>query len=409
MIRRASITATIAFIAVSTFGQEHFRLSRIEVQNTNRVSPRLIVAETLLREGQNYTEDDVRTAVARLGRLPFLLNASYTLNNGVLVITVTEMRQFSVVLDARGILFGDRNYSSTDFDYDFSDPTTPWKNAAVGLRWQTDGAGTAHAVLTVLRNRQGLSKNYSAYEIGYTRYDLFGTRLFARANVRSPVDSLEEKTFTPSVLIGFPVTSSQTLTFEHVDTLFESHTFRLVGNDFRVLHAERLLTLAWTYDTTNAPYAPTRGTFVRLAPMRWMRDDADFESVRTPERFIPNATHINANGVDVAAVHHWELSERHSMSLGMSGGWAEIDREHNPPRASSTGTRSKTAYEILEGGYSRALGSTRLELEGRLIINQRNDPSGDDTNESSFEVGANWVWRSTWGTVRAGLNYAPGP
>src|SRR5207253_10514764 len=94
-------------------------------------------------------------------------------------------------------------------DYDFPDRAAEWKDAALGVRWLAGGGGIVHFGMTVLRNRHEFGTNHSAWELGYTRYDLFGTRAFATVNVRSPVDSVAEGTFTPAVIVGVPLTTSQ--------------------------------------------------------------------------------------------------------------------------------------------------------------------------------------------------------
>ncbi len=259
-----------------------------------------------------------------------------------------------------------------------------------GVRWLAGGGGVAHFGMTVLRNRHAFGTNYSAYELGYTQYDLFGTRAFASLNVRSPVDSLEEKTFTPEIIAGLPLTPSQTLTLDVQDTLFRDQTLEIFGTGFRQLHAERLITLAWTYDTRNEPFAPASGTFVRIAPLRWMRDDASFRSL--PGKFVPTSSHLNASGVDFAALRYWELSPVNSVSAGVLGGWADLDVNDQ---------RSRPAYEILQGGWSRPLAAGRLALDGRVVLRQHSAGLA----EHAFEAAASWTWRSVWGSLRLGAAY----
>lgn len=387
-MRRILIALVLSTFTLPAFG---VTIERIEVRGAQRVPARIIAAETLLREGKEYSEDDVRNAVARVNRLPLIAAADYTLQNGILVINVTEVRRFSFLVDARGIrLHDEHNPHSTN--YDFPDPTAEWTNAAAGVRWLTAGGGMAHFGMTVQRIRQAFGANYSAYELGYTQYDLLGTRAFVTFNVRSPVDSLEEKTFTPEFIAGLPLTPTQTLTLDHQDTLFRDQTFRVLGTDFRLLHAERTITLAWTYDTRNQPFAPARGTFVRIAPMRWMRDDASFRSL--PGTFQATSTHINANDINVAALRYWELSPVNTVSAGVLGSWAELE--------SSDNRRSRPAYEIVQGGWSHPFAAGRFALDARFVLHQQSEL------RRSREVAASWTWRGTWGTLRLGAAYERG-
>jgi hypothetical protein len=388
-----------AFAAHAEEVSSPFVVERIEVRNAERVSPRIIAAESLLREGRQYSDDDLRAVAARLARLPFLAAAEVSTEAGsasgqrVVVITVTENRAFSFFLDARGVKLG-KSRTGLDVDYDFPDPAGPWKNAAAGVR-RVIGSGEAHLAMTVLRSRRGLGKNYSAWEIGYTGYDLFGTRAFATAKIRTPVDSVGERTFTPAFLVGMPLTVNQTVTVDVEDTLFRDDTVSFAGSSFRRLDAERQITLDWTYNTTNQPYAPTRGTFIRIAPVWWMREFTSFVSARPPQPAQPRTDHSTAHGLELAALRMWELSETHSVSAGLFGGWANLET-----RGSFIGDTSRNpSYQVVQAGYSRALGKSRLELQARGVTYQEN------AFDRAFELSASWVRRSPWGTLRLGLGY----
>ena len=400
MIRRILAVLALAAMAVSTLAQEtRFAVERIEVRNAHRVSPRVIVAETLLREGRTYSMSEVGDAVARLRRLPFLFAAAFTMEDRVLVIDVTEMRTFSFLGDARQIELERKNLPDA-FDEDFSDPTTEWKDAVGGVRWLSDGAGLVHLGMTVRRNRQPYGVNYSAWELGYTRYDLFGTRVFAMVDVRTPVDSISEGTFTPEFMAGVPLTAHQTLTLDVQDTLFRRGTRRIAGFAIDVNSSQRVIAAAWTYDSTSEPWIATRGTFVRVAPHWTMKDRASFRSI-LPTRVETIAEHLDARGVDFAATHHHELSARDSVSAGLLGGWDVEDR-----RRPSPGVRSHPAYEIVTAGYSRKIGASLAGVEARLGLLQPDleGPGADRTR--SVEALVTWARRSTWGALRLGLGFA---
>src|SRR4051812_3062956 len=256
MVRRTLTAFTLLLIALSALGQEKFAIERIEVRNAHRVSPVVIIDETTLREGKEYAEEDVRAGVARVNRLPFVLSADFVLEKGtedgrrVLVINVTEMRRLSFLVDARGLL---GNESHRTLDYDFDRPGE--SNDAASARWFAGDRGMLHFTMAVRRGRQSFMARYTAWEIGYTRYDLFGTGAFATVNIRTPVDSVNEGRYTPQIVAGLPLTPRQTLTVESYDTSFVRETVHPFGNDLHTLLAERVVSLAWTYDTTDQPFA----------------------------------------------------------------------------------------------------------------------------------------------------------
>lgn len=321
-----------AFAANAAEVSAPFVVERIDVRNAQRVSPQLIAAESLLREGRQYSNDDLRAAAARLARLPFLAAAEISSEEGpaegrrVVVISVTETRAFSFLVDARGVKLGESR-TALDTDYAFPDPTAPWKNVAAGAR-HVIGRGEAHFAMTVARHRRGFGKNYSAWEIGYTGYDLFGTGAFATAKIRTPVDSVGERTFTPGFSIGLPLTFHQTVSVEIEDALFRDESVTIAGTAFRRLD---------------------------------------------------------------------EISPAHSISAGVFGGWADL-KLRSTPALTGPGP-GNPGHQIVQAGYSRRFGTSRLELEARGVRYQEN--AFDD----AFELSANWVHRSRWGILRLGAGY----
>jgi hypothetical protein len=376
-------------------------VARIDVSNTKRVSPELIIAESLLRPGRDYSEEELEAARMRVARLPFVAEVHLFLReesdpySRVVVLAVTETTAFSFLVDARGVKLGESR-TGLDTDYAFPDPAAPWKHAAAGVR-RVIGKGEAHFAMTVLRNRLALAKNYSAWELGYTAYDLFGTGVFATVKVRTPVDSVGESTFTPAFSIGMPLTFTQTISVEVEDTLFRDDDLTIAGDDFRRLDAERKVTLDWTYDTTDEPYAPSKGTFVRIAPMLWMKDFESVLSARPGQPARSRTDHTTAYGLEVAALRHWELYDVHSVSVGVMGGWA--DAESRSSLDTLPDRQFNTSYEILQAGYSRRLGKARLGIEARGVAYQEN------VFDDAVEVSLNWTRRWTWGTVRLGAGY----
>ena len=428
MVRLFLTAFTLASIAFCTLAQEgppaRFFIEKIEVRNAARVSPKIIVSESLLREGAEYSEDDLRAASARLSRLPFLLSADFAVEKGterghyVLVINVTETKPFFFLIDARATVVDE---SRRDLDYDI-DPASEPQDAALGFRWFVGGRGMVHVGLTGRHDRQAFTSDYSAWAIGYTRYDILGTRAFATLNLRLPIDSPAEGLISPQLIAGVPLTANQTLTLDYEDTFFRRDTIHLLDTAFHRQDAERLVSLAWTYNSTNQPFVPTRGTIVRIAPLRSMRDRASYQFVHPipgppPE---PYAEHQNGYGLDFVALRYWELSELNSVSAGVLAGWADVeDRQH--PRTFGTDIRWRPAYQIVRAGWSRNLrrddskeGDSRIELDGRLVRRQRNVREGaaafgvSPNNEDTLQASASWVRRSHWGTFRVGVGYAWG-
>ncbi len=409
MIRRILIAVCLITCALSARSQERFTIERVEIRNAQRVDAQFLAAETLLREGSEVSEEDVRAGVRRLMRSPSVFTAGYALEPGsddtrrVVVISVRENDRFWFLLDGR---FGQVNQPVDMLDYEFPDPTSDWKHAAAGVRWLFGDGGLAHFGMTVLRNRHPFRKNYSAWELGYTRHQIVGTPVFATVIVRSPVDSLEEKTFSPEVVVGLPVTANQTLRLEIEDTTFVKGTVRIGGTPLRDLHTERMLSASWTFDTTNEPYTPMRGTFVKVEPFVWMGEQTSFTG-RPGQPFTTIARHSTAHGLDVSAERHWQISDASSFSTELVAGWARVHSRQNPDNLSGD-LRWEPSFELIQGGYTRKIRGSYVELKGGVVLRQadgRDRERFSDITDTSYEASASWMRRYSRGALRIGFAY----
>jgi len=412
---------TIASIAFAAFGEEppRFLIERIEVRNTHRVSADLIKSESLLKEGTEYSEPDLSAAAARLTRLPFLLSAEFKLEKGssrgqyVLAIVVTETKPFFYLIDAQPTLWDDSRHT---LDYD-SDPAIESKDAALGFRWFVGGRGVVYIGTTSRRDRDVFTSDYTAIAIGYTQYDLFGTRAFASINLRRPIDEHAGR-LSPQVVVGLPLTTDQTLTLDYEDTLVQNGTDHILGLSFRRKEAERLMSLTWAYDTTNQPFVPTRGTLIRVTALHSTHDHTGYTFIGAFPDAGPEAfrEHLEGSGLDVVGARYWELSDRNSVNAAVLAGWANVDQN---PAVFVPRVNYHPAYQIVRGGWSHDLwkgdprsGDSRLEVVGALQSQQRDVREGGivfgttPDNTRSLLTSVSWVRRSSWGLLRLGVGYS---
>jgi hypothetical protein len=77
-----------------------FLIETISVEGPKEAAANIVKAETLLRPGETYTETQLRLAIYRVHRLPFVLDANFALRKGSrrgayeLVISVQPARWF---------------------------------------------------------------------------------------------------------------------------------------------------------------------------------------------------------------------------------------------------------------------------------------------------------------------------
>jgi hypothetical protein len=407
--------------AIPLFGQEamppRFFIEKIEVREANRVSPEVVIAESRLREGEDYSESDLRDASARLTRLPFLLSAEFSLEKGsergryVLVVTINETKPFFYAFDLRPIFATDNS-----IEPDYSDRIGVADSAAtLGMRWFVGRRGALHVALLSSDYGGDFARDYAAVAIGYTQYDLLGTRAFATLNLKRVITE-GNSGVSPQLVVGIPVSGNQTVTLELDETRFGDDSRMINGEIFDVNRAQRVVGMTWSYNTTNRPFTPTRGSLLTVRPRFSWRDAATYSVIvidptQTPPLFEAHAdtVHTEAREVSVEGVRYFELNERSSVSGGLEAGWTKSTLESD-----LTGRETDRVLRgIITASYSYSLwdpaenrnGDSRLELN--LRIGTRDLHYADYFYRAEQQqLTASWARRSSWGVVRLGAGYA---
>lgn len=107
-LRSAAAAAVLLLLGAGLARAEEpptFLIDRITVEGSEQVSSAIVVTESRLEPGRRYSEDELRQAVYRIERLPFVLAADFALRRGStlgayeLVVTVTETSRFFVSFD----------------------------------------------------------------------------------------------------------------------------------------------------------------------------------------------------------------------------------------------------------------------------------------------------------------------
>jgi hypothetical protein len=421
MTRTLLITLAVLFAAAPLAAQDavppRFFIERIEVREARRVSKDVVIAESRLREGQEYAEADLRDASARLSRLPFLLSAEFSLEKGsergrfVLVVTINETKPFFFALDLRQFFTSD---NQVEPQYD--DRIGASDNfATVGYRWFVGRRGALHTAIVTSDYDHRFARDYAAAVVGYTQYDLFGTRAFATLNLKHVIAE-GGSGISPQLVIGVPLSANQTLTLELDETRFGADTDEVLGKVFDTQRGQRIVGATWSYNTTNRPFLPTRGTLLSVRPRLSWSDTATYVFVAAPNPDSPvpsfsvhaETIHSEAREVSVNAARYWELSERSSVSAGANGSFTDF-------RVDSDFLGLTVDHELRGGvtaGYSYSFwdaersknGDSRLEVNAR--VGNRSFSYTDFYRAEQRQLSASWVRRSSWGSLRLGAGYA---
>jgi hypothetical protein len=420
MTRTLLITLAVLLalpLAAQDAAPTRFFIERIEVRDARRVSKDVVIAESRLREGQEYSEADLRDASARLSRLPFLLSADFALEKGsergryLLVVSINETKPFFYALDLRPI-FGDNRVEP-----DYSDRIGVADNSGtLGFRWFIGRRGALHTAIVTSDYNRNFARDYAAIVVGYTQYDLFNTRAFATLNLKH-VLAEGSNTIAPQLVVGVPLSANQTLTLELDETSFGDDTREILDQAFDTNRGQRVVGATWSYNTTNRPFLPTRGTLLSVRPRFSWSDAATYAFVvdqhpdGSPVEWLSvrsDTVHSEAREVSIYAARYWELSERSSVSGGLQGTLTDFRLDSEVLGL----TANRTLRGALTAGYSYSLwdaartknGDSRIELN--LRVGSRSIDYDDFYRSEQQQLSASWVRRSSWGTLRLGAGYA---
>jgi hypothetical protein len=396
-------------------------IERIEVRNAKRVSTDVVIAESRLREGHEYSEADLRDASTRLGRLPFLLSVDFALEKGsdrgrhVLVLTINETKPFFFLIDAQPHFEGGNEF----LEIDDRGRSSGGETLALGFRWFIGRRGAVHVGFAGTGTDREFAREYASFVVGYTQYDIFGTRAFATLNLKKPIEGYGEGDLSPQLVVGIPVAANQTVTLQYDETRFAPEE-RVIGNEvFIKQFAQRVISAKWSYNTTNEPFFPTSGTLIYVMPMIGWTDSGGSLTI-TSDNIFSSAGHADSYGAEAGATQYWELTDRDSVWGDVRGEWARIDsRTDFPPDLPGIISSAHTAtYGSVGIGYTRSLwtqeerangGDSRVEVTGRFSNRTRrypNFPIDLTPGRDVRQFGAAWLRRTSWGTLRLGAGYA---
>jgi outer membrane protein assembly factor BamA len=394
-----------------------FFLERIEVRNRHRVSADVVVAESLLHEGRAYSEPELRDAARRLSRLPFLLSVDFSLEKGtergkyVLVLTINETKPFFYALDA--VPYFEDDQTNVDVDYQDRPASSGGDFFGLGFRWFVGRRGVIHLGAQGTREDRAFTREYLAVSAGYTQYDLFGTRAFVTLNLKQPVEGFGAGLISPQVVVGVPLTTNQTMTLQYDETRFApEQADRDFPCDCEDGVGQRVVSARWSYNTTNEPFVPTRGTVLSVTPNYVFEDGTDNRVVNN--RIVESGPfHARAYGLALGATRYHELSERQSIWGDLRGEWARIERDSAVTDRSYANTATSASVG-LGYGFSlwtreeRAGGDNRFELAARYTnkANRESDAFHGYVDDDVAQIAWSWIRRSSFGTLRLGVGYA---
>ncbi|HEX8153398.1 MAG TPA: hypothetical protein VF698_09750, partial [Thermoanaerobaculia bacterium] len=381
-------------------------------------SESVLIAESKLRDGAEYTESQLRDAVARIQRLPFVVDTSFRLEKGsargryVLVITIVETRPLFVsfralheAIDTNRIVFAGRDpvtgapivREEKQLFRHNEDFTT------VGARWFVGARGLVHGAVDL--------RGADRFSLGYTQYGLFGTR----ASVSAIVQYREYAFDFPAV---FGAAGRRTTSFtDHLSydltaavPLYGNHGLRAAWHreQYPYTNSETVPTdpfgpgrlvirrfnydrgeAAWIYDSTDDSLFPTRGTYLKAGL-----------SAQKTIRFTPGPAGRTYDPgyrweeeIVSRAARHWALTPAQSVA-------ASVDAVTRGDREDQEYTvRAGYAADLLPRRMAQRVGDFRFELEAERVFLQYDEASSYGTARAGLAL------RNTWGVARLDFRY----
>jgi hypothetical protein len=384
-----------------------FLIESITVDGASSAAARIVVAESRLREGETYGEPQLRDAVARIQRLPFVLWTDFRLEKGTSVgryVLVIEVRQMKpVFLNAR---------STTRWTHSETFRFTPQGREPAGTVIDQHRINDVTIGTRTFVGRKGMlnlaaqrfEDRNDRFTVTFTQYDLFGSR----ASIAGLVSYLEDPGAFRSGLVGerYDWHFRDNLTWELIGVLPLTDNDSIRASWQRGERPVRYFVLQpaphpvlrslpqirkelfWIHDTTNDPLFPTRGTRIAAGATR----------TSTPTAGFTELGRVKHDEYRLTAERSWSLTPRHAVTAGGSG--LEIDRR-------LTEWRAFARYSIDLWGRERTLrnGDLRLELEADREFSKQKAQFFPRPWSAESTARLSVAYRNVWGVVRLEFTY----
>jgi hypothetical protein len=383
-----------------------FHVESIEVTGGGARVQSIVAAQSLLREGQTYSEAELADAVSRIRRLPFVRAVSFSLAKGSerglyrLVIAVDPMMSLFFDGQARSVT----SDNQTPRTYNFGALT-------LGGRMPVGSSGMAHASVSVAEDFAYLSggdrrRVDPTFALGYSLYRIGSRAVFADLTVAArrgptgdpafPDRRLHAETATSvHAIAGVPIHGSQSIRAEWNNYRYP-FTFETPAGDRRAAARQDSLQVFWLRDTTDDPIYPLHGSLLKAGAIGAKGRSASFGIGPTGSEVTEQR--ITNYGAEAAASRYWTLSNERALSLHGSYYNIRTDFEDSP-FPFQAGSEQLT----VGAGFTRRLSgpATDVWLDIRADATRYDWSSAHDQLNARIEL----AHRSKWGIARLGIEY----
>jgi hypothetical protein len=332
---REAAPAATASPAPPSLPARRYRIESIAVTGARRATAsRVVIAESRVVTGREYGEADLRDAVRRIKRLPFVLEARPTLRRGTapglyeLVLEIEEASSFvgtgSVSLASDGAVGGEAALSADRFV-----GSSSRVSASFGLAGLS--SVTYRALSGVTQELTVHPPTVKEASLGFQQYDILGSGSRLSLEIGSTFGG-PTGTAHSSVSLLLPTARNHSIVLkaglwrfkggqEYDATLprFDPAFLRFNADSVRV---KSVTSARWIYNTTDDPFAPLEGTFITggLGISHTLRDDAD--------RTYPWRADRTTLDSDLSVLRAFRLGRRLTLEAHLGGTCASSEDDH---------------------------------------------------------------------------------
>ena len=417
-----------------------FLIETITVEGTRREASRgILLEESLLEPGQAYSERELREAIYRVRRLPFVFSADFSLRKGSargtyeLLVTVQETTRFFFGREETYLAIDDDS-ASYALGYTPEQTFKPERKALAGLRLFVGARGVVF----------GTVGESSGFQAGYTRYGLFGTRAVATVGASrsyccprevfplgldpdvTTMTTRESTRYTAAV--AMPLAGNHSvrtrLAWSEGEPSARRSFLRDPGFDrhfgFDSNFSRLQLDLKWVYDNTDDPLFPSDGVTLsgglELSDLELTDQVLEHFGPPPPEGRpagdLPDSdAHLLA--LAVSGQKTWPLTPKQaaSASLRMAVGRSNLQEvligdERVDEDVTALEVTAGLRHSLSLWGFERArrFGELRLETTANYGYEALSPRIGAGS-VGRFQLGTSLAFRNRWGLFRLGLSY----
>ncbi|MCP4901506.1 MAG: BamA/TamA family outer membrane protein [bacterium] len=404
----AGVAASPAFAAEKDGG---FFIETIRIDGLRSTSSKVVISESRLTEGREYSEAELREAVYRIKRLPFVIDAYFSLKKG------TQRGRFELVIEVEEtapLFFGTdiTAYSSWDSEQGSFSLTA-------GGRHGNGRSGMFYGSVQKDVTDSEFSEDVGRYSLGYTNYNLFGKPISAtvEAAYMSPINRWEY-----TLGLGFQLPHNQSLRVRWKGTDDAHNIHETPYGEFGYSWSGWDIEAEWRYDTTDDVLFPTRGRFLRA-----IVSYADGQVISTCSECEPTETKADerVKRASIGGHQYLNLWKRATLGVGGTFSFYESDkynilpsthdflREHGYTVAS---VDTSFAIDLLRSSFRGTVRDLRWETKVSLkqttrhFRNQRNITIAgrNSYSENGVSASTSLALRTRWGVFRVSAFYVDG-